>query len=703
MIDGKVMVIFQPSGRRGEVPQGISLIEASRLLGVDIEALCGEKKVCGKCVVRIEEGFFEKYNIQSSVTHVTDWQEEEERKFINEERQAQGYRLGCVTKLLGDVLVFVPEESRAGKQVVSKAARDIHIEYDPAVKTYYVEVDKPTFEEPTGDFERICKGLEREYGIRDLGIDIFTLRTLPVALREGDWSVTVSVWMDKEIIRVLPGKKENHYGLAIDVGTTTVAGYFCNLATMEVIDTVSLMNPQCKYGEDVMARITFHMTSENGLQRMSDDIIEGLNWLIDQAIKNTYPPKKKVKKPKGYEGPDEFVEAPEEGKTYLRLTREDIEDITLGGNTAMHHILLQLNPEYVGLAPFPPVIHHSLDIKSRDLGIHINPSSYVFVLPNEAGFVGADNVGVLIAEEPYKHYQNQLIIDIGTNGELVLGNMHKLISSSCATGPALEGAQLSYGMRAAPGAIERIKIDPDTHEVDYKVIGRDAWRKFSEPKEMKAKGICGSGILDVLAELYAAGIITKSGVFSKEQKSNRFRRNPDTNQPEFVLAWAEETSIDKDVVITQKDIRQIQLAKGALHAGCKLMMRRMGLEKVDMVKIAGAFGTHVDRTKALIMGLFPDCEIDKIQGVGNAAGDGCRAALLNRRKRIEANWCSRNVEYIELTVEKDFQQQFMEAMQLPHMTDPFPHLEGIVRDEILHQVGTGPKTVRAERYLKSSN
>ncbi|MGP8049788.1 MAG: ASKHA domain-containing protein [Desulfobaccales bacterium] len=700
MLDDKVNIIFQPSGRRGEVPKGINLIEASRLLGVDIEALCGEKKICGKCVVRIEEGFFEKYNIHSSLAHVSDWQDEEEGKFINPERRAQGHRLACVSMVHGDVLVFVPEESRAGKQVVSKAARDIHIEYNPAVKTYFVECDKPTFADPLGDFERICNGLEREYGIKDLGIDLFALRQLPDAFRDGDWTVTVSVWMDKEIIRVLPGRRENHYGLAIDVGTTTVAGYFCNLATMEVIDTVSLMNPQCKYGEDVMARITFHMTTENGLKRMSDDIIEGLNWLIDRAIENTYPPKKKVKQPEGYEGPDEFVEVPVEGKTYLRLTRDDIEDLTLGGNVAMHHILLQLNPEHVGMAPFPPVIHHSLDLKARDLGIKINKSAYIFVLPNEAGFVGADNVGVLIAEAPYKGHENQLIIDIGTNGELVLGNMHKLISSSCATGPALEGAQLSFGMRAAPGAIERIKIDPDTHEVDYKVIGRDAWRKFSQPKEMKAKGICGSGILDVLAELYASGIVIKSGAFAKEQKSRRFRKNPDTGQLEFVLAWAEETSIHKDVVITQKDIRQIQLAKGALYAGCKLMMRRMGLETVDVVKIAGAFGTHVDRTKALIMGLFPDCEIDKIMGVGNAAGDGCRAALLNRQKRVEANWCARNVEYIELTVEKDFQQQFMEAMQLPHMTDAFPHLEGIVRDEILHQDG-GAKKVRTERYLKS--
>jgi len=684
MEDNEAMVIFQPSGRRGAVPKGVTLIEASRLLGVDIEALCGEKKVCGKCKVRIEEGRFEKFGIESSKTHVSAWQEEED-KFINEKEKETGYRLGCTSKVEGDLLIFVPEESRAGKQVVSKMARDIEIEHNPVVKIYYVEVEPPTFEEPTGDFERICRELEKEYGLKDLKIDIFTLRQLPDALREGDWKTTISIWNDQEVIRVRPGRVEHAYGLAIDVGTTTVAGYFCDLTTMEVIDTVTLMNPQCKYGEDVMARITFHMTTTNGLQRMSDDIIEGLNWLIDEAIKNTYPPKKKVKKPKDYEGPEEWVEVPEEGKTYLRLSREDLEDITLGGNTAMHHILLKLNPEYVGLAPFPPIIHHSLDIKARDLGININPSAYVFVLPNEAGFVGADNVGVLIAEAPYNSDDMQLIIDIGTNGELVLGNREKLISSSCATGPALEGAQLAFGMRAAPGAIERIKIDPETHEVDYKVIGRDAWRRYSEPKDMKCKGICGSGILDVLAELYRAGVVTKSGVFNKEQKSNRYRKNPDNNQPEFVLAWAEETSIDKDVVITQRDVRQIQLAKGALHAGCKLMMRRMGMDKVDKIKIAGAFGTHVDREKALIMGLFPDCEIEKILSIGNAAGDGCRAALLNSKKRDEADWVARNVEYIELTVEEDFQRQFMECMQIPHMVDKFPHLEGIVPDEILHQ------------------
>jgi uncharacterized 2Fe-2S/4Fe-4S cluster protein (DUF4445 family) len=684
MEDDKAMVIFQPSGRRGKVPKGISLIECARMLGVDIEMLCGEKRVCGKCQVRIEEGRFEKYGIRSSMSHVSPWQKDEE-KFINETGKEKGLRLACATRVLGDVLVFVPEESRAGKQVVSKAAREIHIEHNPAVKVYYLELEKPTFERPMGDFERVCDGLEKRYGLRNLRIDLFALRQLPEALREGEWKVTLNIWMDQEIIRVRPGKAYSCYGMAIDVGTTTMAGYLCDLQSMKVLNTVSLMNPQCKYGEDVMSRITFHMTTPDGLQRMSDDVIAGLNWLIEEAVKGTNPPIKKVKELAGREAAEEWVEEPEEGKTYLCLTKEDVEDITLGGNTAMHHILLRLDPQYVGLAPFPPVIHQSLDIKARDLGLRVNPSSYVFVLPNEAGFVGADNVGVLLAEEPQNSDEMQLIIDIGTNGELVLGNRHKLISSSCATGPAFEGAHIAFGMRAAPGAIERITIDPETHEVDYKVIGREAWRSYSNPGEMKAKGICGSGILDVLAELYHSGVILKSGRFNPDQKSNRFRKNKENNQPEFVIAWANETSIGKDVVITQKDIREIQLAKGALYAGCKLMMRRTGIERVDKVKIAGAFGTHVDRQKALIMGLFPDCEINRIFCVGNAAGDGCRAALLNREKRKEANWLARHVEYVELVMEKDFQNEFIEAMQVPHMSDPFPHLEGLVAPEILHQ------------------
>ncbi|MGM0427780.1 MAG: ASKHA domain-containing protein [Thermodesulfobacteriota bacterium] len=687
---GKAKVIFQPSGRRGEVDKGINIVEASRRLGVDIETLCGEKKVCGKCKVRVEEGSFEKYGVVSSRAHVSPWQKEEE-KFIGPEQRASGYRLGCVAQVAGDLLIFVPEESRAGKQVVSKAARDIEIEWDPAVKLYTVTVTPPSFEDPLGDFERMTQGLEKDHGLKNLSIDWYTLRELPGTIREGEWTITAAVWDEKEIIKLWPGKVEDYYGIGIDVGTTTIAAYLCNMRTMQVLETVSMMNPQCKYGEDVMARITFHMQNPGGLERMSDDLFEGLNDLIQKACEATHPPTEKQKDEDGKSIKDEdgefvVVEAPEEGKTYVRLEPSDIVDVTLGGNTAMHHIMLKLDPQYVGLAPFPPVVHHSLDIRARDLGLKINKSSNVFVMPNEAGFVGADNVCVLISEKPYRSEELQLIIDIGTNGELVLGNKDKLISSSCATGPALEGAQLRFGMRAAPGAIERIKIDPETHDVDYKVIGREAWLKYSKPEEMKTKGICGSGILDVLAELYRSGVVAKSGRFSKDQKSNRFRKNPDNpRQKEFVIAWADETSIGQDVVITQKDIRQIQLAKGALYTGCKLMMRRMGVEKVDSIKIAGAFGTHVNREKALIMGLFPDCEVEKVLSVGNAAGDGARVALLDRKMRADANWVARNVEYIELTVEEDFEKQFMESMQIPHMTDEFPHLKGLVAEEILHQ------------------
>jgi uncharacterized 2Fe-2S/4Fe-4S cluster protein (DUF4445 family) len=679
MAKDKAMVIFQPSGRRGEVPKGITVIEASRLLGVDIETLCGQQKSCGKCIVRIEDGRFAKYNIHSSLSHVSPWRKQEQ-EFISPELRGKGFRLACAAVVEGDILVFVPEESRAGKQVVSKAARDIHIDHNPAVKLYHVEVTPPTFEDPTADFERVCLQLKKAYGLKNLTADLFTLRQLPVALRDGKWQVTVSVWNDREILRFRPGKITQAYGLAIDVGTTTVAGYLCNLATMEVVDTVSMMNPQCQYGEDVMARITYHMTTPDGLERMSADIIEGINALIDEAIANTHPPRPKKRKKKG-------GVKPEVDRDYLRLSRKDIEDIALCGNTAMHHILLQLNPEFLGVAPFPPVVHHSLNIKARDLGIRINPSAYVYVLPIEAGFVGADNVGVLVAETPFKSSENQLIIDIGTNGELVLGNRDQLLCCSCATGPALEGAQIAFGMRAAPGAIERIAIDPATREVDYKVIGRDSWRSYSQPEEMQVKGICGSGILDLLAELYRTGIVAKSGAFNKEALKDhpRFRINPDTEQAEFVLAWAPESSISKDIVVTQKDIRQIQLAKGALYAGCKILMKRLGLKNVDTVKIAGAFGTHVDAIKALIMGLFPDCAIEKIQSIGNAAGDGCRATLLNTAKRAEADWCSQHVEYIELTLADSFQMDFVEAMEVPHTHDDFPHLEGLVSEEILKQ------------------
>lgn len=662
--DDMVTVMFQPDGISGVVESGITIVEAARMLGADIEALCGGKAVCGKCMVRIVLGEFQSLRLTSSAYNVSPW-ETVESKFITPRRRAEGYRLGCVARLLDDLVVFVPEESRAGKPVVSKAARDIPLEWRPAVRLYTVTVEQPTCQDPTADFERISAALFREHGLDGLTIDLVALRELATVLREGNWCITVSVWMAREIIRVRPGKAETTYGLAIDVGTTTLAGYLCDLTTTEVVTADSMMNPQHKYGEDVMSRITYHTQTPYGLKRMSDDIIEGVNTLIDRLIAHTYPPRGNPVMEA------DMVEAADAGERSLCLTRGDIEDIAIGLNTAMHHILLGLTPAHLGVSPFPPVIHHSLDIRARDLEIRVNPSARVFMLPNEAGFVGADNVGVLICEEPYKSDDYQLIIDIGTNGEIFLGNRHRLISASCATGPALEGAQITWGMRAAPGAIEQVRIEPETFEVDYKVIGRDAWRSFSDPSEMKARGICGSGILDLLAEMYQAGVITRTGAFNKQALAGhpRYRVNPDNGGVELVLAFSPETRNGYDIVITQKDVRQIQLAKAALYAGCKILLNRMGLEKPDRIKIAGSFGTHVDRERAMMIGLFPACEIDKIESIGNAAGDGCRAALLNINKRIEAEWVSRNVEYIELTGEPTFQDELVGAIHLPPLAE----------------------------------
>jgi uncharacterized 2Fe-2S/4Fe-4S cluster protein (DUF4445 family) len=666
------MVIFQPSGRRGRVPLGVSIVEASRLLGVDIEAPCGEKQVCGKCKIRVEEGSFQKLNIESSYLHTGPWQSGEE-KYISAQEKEKGYRMGCVATVEGDLLIFVPEAARAGKQVVSKAARPLDIVLNPAVKQYFVELIPPSLEDPAGDFERLCAALENQHGLASLGIDLAVLRRLHDTLYKGDWKATVSVWMDQEIIHVQPRSGSGMFGLAIDVGTTTVAAYLCDLNTGEVIDTLSMMNPQVKYGEDVVSRISFHMENSDGLQRMSNDLVEGLNSLIDQAVSREYNLSLQDKS-NGSKMDQTF-----------RIQPEDILDVSIAGNTAMHHILLQLNPEPLGVIPFTPAIHHSLDIKAHTLGLNINPAARIFMLPNEAGFVGGDNVGVILAEEPHRQDQVHLIIDVGTNGELVVGNKDRLISSSCATGPALEGAQIEFGMRAAPGAIERVKIDPETHAVDYKVIGRDAWRSYSKPGDMKTKGICGSGILDTMAQLFLAGIIDASGAFSKHQISDRYQIDPETDIRSFVLAWADETSIRKDIVVTQKDVRQIQLAKASIYTGCKLMMKKLGVDTVDSVKIAGAFGSHIDCGLALVIGMFPDCDIEKIVSVGNAAGDGCRIALLNRDKRVEADWIANNVQYMELTLEENFQWQLMEAIHLPHMSDAFSHLEGILPGHTLNK------------------
>ncbi len=637
-------VIFQPSGSRGAVEEGKTLREAAQELGVDIESICGGKRTCGKCKVQIQEGFFEKFGIDSRMENISPLEEDEE-KHLKEEEIEDNYRLSCTAKIHGDVLVFVPEESRGGGQVVRKAAGDIEIEIDPVIRKYYVELKPATLEEAEGDLERLLGELKSSHGLENLSIDYSVLMELPDIIRAGEWKVTVTLRNDEEIVKLEPGYTDRRVGLAVDIGTTTVVGYLTDLETGKVIALDSAMNPQVSYGEDVMSRITYAMTHEDGLGKMHKAIIEGLNKIIDNVTSEA------------------------------GLTPEDILEMVVVGNTCMHHVFLNINPESVGLSPFPPALHHSADVKARDLGLKTSRGAYVHVLPIEAGFVGADNMGVVVAVRPEKQDKMLLIIDIGTNGEIVLGNRGKLLTTSCATGPAFEGAQIKYGMRAAPGAIERVRIDPETLEVKYKVIGKADWH--TKVQDVNARGICGSGIIEAVAEMFKAGIIKKNGNFNSELNTKRLRKD-EKGQYEFVLAWKEETSIGKDITVTLGDIRAIQLAKGALYTGCKILMKRYGVTKVDKVILAGAFGSYIDREASMVMGMFPDCDLDKVIAVGNAAGDGARIALLNRKIREEANETARQIKYIELTVDPEFQTEFMRAMHFPHMKDEFPHVQGIL-------------------------
>lgn len=646
-MDQNYQVIFQPAGRRGLVPAGKTILDAARQLGVEIESICGEKRTCGKCKVKVQEGFFERYGIESKFDNTSPFHQVE-ANFINRD-DCNMCRLSCYAEIFGDLVVFVPEESRGGKQVIRKSAKQINIVIDPPVRKYAVQLTPPTLHDTQGDFERLAEEMLSAYGLRNVAIDFQVLRTLPRVLREGNWQATVSVWMNKEIILVEPGFVEAGYGLAVDIGTTTVVGFLCDLRTGNVVATASMMNPQVTYGEDVLSRLTYAMSNDDGLDKLHRSIVEGLNQIIASVC-------------------DE-----------ARIRPDQIYEAVLVGNTAMHHLFLGIYPNELGLSPYPPASHKGTNVKPRELGLNILPSGNVYVLPIEAGFVGADNVAVLIAEEPYTQDENWLIIDIGTNGELILGNREKLLSCSCATGPAFEGASIKFGMRAAPGAIEKVKIDPKTYEVWWKAIGEKTWHRTPHaPAE--ARGICGSGIIDAVAEMARTGVILKSGAFNRTLNTPRLRAAAN-GKLEFVLAWAEETIIGQDITVTGHDVRQIQLAKGAMYTGAKLMMQRLGITKPDKVILAGAFGSYIDKTKAMILGMIPDCEMENVYAVGNAAGDGARMALLNRGKREEAERMAREVEYVELSAHEDFEQEFTRSMHLPHMTDAFPLLEAYLNGD----------------------
>jgi uncharacterized 2Fe-2S/4Fe-4S cluster protein (DUF4445 family) len=664
----KHTIILQPSGRRGQVDEGTSVRVAARELGVEIESICAENATCGKCMVLVEEGRFEKYNIDSQREHLSPIGVEERAYLMRRPKllKDKGWeigqvRLSCQCKVFGDVLINVPEESRGNKQIVRKSARERAIEIKPSVRKYYVSLSPPNLERPIADWERLAKGLETSMGLVrrgeehlprwfDLTIDYQCLRTLSATLRAAKWNVTVSVWQDQEVIEVQPGYVEDSYGAAVDIGSTTVALYLCNLRTGELLAAESEMNPQIVYGEDVMSRIQYAIEHPDGLEKLHKAVIATLNKLLKQAAKTA------------------------------QIKTEEILEMVLVGNSTMHHLLLNLHPKDLGLAPFVPAIHRSMDVKARELGLQINTSGNIHVLPTIASFVGADTSAMILAEEPHKQEENWLLIDVGTNAELILGNYKRLLCTSTPTGPALEGAHVEYGMRAAPGAIERVQIDENTLEPKYRVIGVDGWNTDHAEFKGHVKGICGSAIIDSVAELFRAGIVDSRGKFKKNLNSKRVREGE--SGWEYVIAWAEETSIGRDIPMTQQDVRQIQLAKAALFVAARTLLKRSGLQSPDKIILAGGFGSYIDKEKAMLIGLIPDCELDRVYAIGNAAGDGARIALLNVEKRNEIDSVTRKVERFELPTDPEFQNQFMLATSFPHMSEPFEHIAHLIPNRV---------------------
>lgn len=649
------LVIFMPSGRRGQVESGQSLLEAARQLGVEIESICNGRLTCGKCKVQIEDGTFAKHGITSGQDHLTPASEKE--RDLLRSLNSEDCRLSCSAHVQGDILAFVPEESRAQKQIIRKSATERAIDINPAVRQVYVEVDKALLGEHRGDWGRLQDALADQFGLTDLSIDLAILRRLQATLRQEDWAVTVTIWQEKRVIDVQPGYVEGVYGLAVDVGSTTIAGYLCDLRTGDILATESMMNPQVTYGEDLMSRISYAMTHENGLEKMNTAVITALNQLAARAAQAA------------------------------GLRRRNIHEAVFVGNTTMAHILLGISPVELGGAPFALANRDGMDVSACELGLHFHRGANVHVLPSQAGHVGADNVGVLIAEEPYNQDEIVLTVDVGTNAEILLGNREWMYSASSPTGPAFEGAQITHGMRAAPGAIERVRIDPVTKQARFRVIGEERWSDewpmgldtaVHEKPAYLASGICGSGIIEVVAEMYLAGIIRPDGRFDPDLQHERVQWHG--RKGAYVLADGEQTATGQPILITQDDVRSIQLAKAALYAGAKLLMLRAGVERVDRVVLAGAFGSYIEPRHAMILGLIPDCALEKVYAVGNAAGDGARIALLNREKRKEAQSVAHWVKYVETAVDPDFQREFVDALHLPHASDAFPHLVGLLPD-----------------------
>jgi len=610
-------IIFLPDGKHVKVNANLTILEAVRQTGVDLISICYGDGRCGKCKVKIDPATF-----SPPLT-------ENEEKYLTPEEITGGIRLACQIKAAENhLIVQIPEYSRTGKQRLQVEGIKTAIDLDLTVKKYFLQLPAPSLEDPQSDEDRIMSGLNKKYKITGVTIDFNLLKNVAPFLRQSNWRITVTVWNDTQIIAIEPGNTTKRiFGLALDIGSTKLAAYLLDMIKGEVLAVDSAMNPQIPYGEDIISRINYICSPDKtqNSPELQQILVKRINELIDSLCEKS------------------------------AVSFEEIYEMTAVGNTAMHHIFLNLNPKHLALAPYTPVIRGGINLKPKQLGIKINPTGNLYCLPVIAGYNGSDNVAVLLATEMYKRTELCLALDIGTNTEVALGNKDQILVCSCASGPAFEGASIKFGMRAASGAIERIQIDPNTLKCAYKTID-----------SLPARGICGSAIVDIIAEMLKVGIIDISGKMNKALESPYFRQGPDGY--EFIIAPADESANKLEIVITQKDIRQITLAKAAMHSGTMLLIDELGINEADIEKvfIAGAFGNYIDVTNARFIGMYPEIALAKVAIVGNAAGTGARMTLLSKKLRNLAESISQQIKYVELAAKKNFQSVYLNSTFIPY-------------------------------------
>ncbi len=646
------LVVFTPSGKRGRFAKGTHLIEAARELGVYVESVCGGRGICGRCQVEIQSGSFAKHGIESKQENISAFGAKEQR-YAEKRDLKKGRRLSCSATVEGDLVVDIPLDVQVNAQVVRKAADTRVFERNPAIQLCYVEVEEPDMHKPLGDLDRLKEALERDWGWHDLLVAQQIMPQVQKTLRDGKWTVTAAIHMDLEtsrptMIALWPGLHNEAYGIACDIGSTTIALHLVSLLSGLVIASAGASNPQIRFGEDLMSRVSYVMMNPDGRDAMTRAVRDTLNDLIGEVCETA------------------------------NIERNDVLDMVFVGNPVMHHLFLGIDPTELGGAPFALAVSGAVHTWASELDLVANEGARVYIIPCIAGHVGADAAAATLSEGPHRSDDIMLMVDVGTNAEIVLGNKEHCVAASSPTGPAFEGAEISGGQRAAPGAIERVRIDPETLEPKFRIIGTDLWSDEDGFADAAAKtgitGICGSGIIEVVAEMFLSGIISEDGVIDGQMAKISSRVIESGRTFSYLLYDGAQR-----IVITQNDVRAIQLAKAALYAGIKLLMDKQNITQVDQIRFAGAFGSFIDPKYAMVLGLIPDCEIENVKAVGNAAGTGARMALINRNFRREIEQTVREIEKIETALEPKFQEHFIQAMALPNKVDSFERLSKVVK------------------------